>query len=119
MIQPAGYSMTASTSFWERMRSSSLELGAGVLLEQDLLARLDLHRLAAAVVQRAAGANGQDGALLRALLGGVGNDDAALGHLLPRYGLDDEPVAERLEGRRGPTDRSGHQCVVPPCMSPG
>src|SRR5687768_7902015 len=57
-----------------------LELGAGILLEQDLLALAHLHRLALPVIQGAAGAGGQDGALLRALLGGIRQDDAALGH---------------------------------------
>src|SRR6187402_657264 len=93
-----------------------LELRARVLLEEDLLALGDLHRLARPVVEGAAGADGEDGALLGTLLGGVRQDDAALRRLLPWGGPDDEAVAQGLEpgGRCG--DRAGHVCVVPPCV---
>ena len=83
-------------SFWLTMRQLlvlELELGAGVLGVEDLVADLDVHRLALAVVVEAAGAGGEDRALLRLLLGRVGQDDAALGHLLAGGGLDDDAVA--------------------------
>src|SRR5687768_16342667 len=47
-----------------------LELGAGVLLEEDLLAVRDLDLLSRAVVQRATGPDRDDSVLLRTLLGG-------------------------------------------------
>ena len=45
----------------------------------------------------AAGADGDDLALLRLLLGGVGNDDAALGLLLGIDALDDHAVVQGTE----------------------
>src|SRR4029077_1185807 len=51
-----------------------LELGAGVLAVQDLLADLDVHGLALAVVEDAAGTGGEDLALLGLLLGSVRQD---------------------------------------------
>src|SRR5687767_5549347 len=93
-----------------------LELGAGVLLEEDLLADCDLDLLARPVVQGATRADGQDGALLRALLGGVRQDDAALGHLLAGGRLDDHIAAQGLELGRRAADRAGHVCVMPPCV---
>ena len=74
-----------------------LELGAGVLGEEHLVADLDVQRDAVAVVVAAALAGGEDGAALRLLLGGVGQDDAALGHLLAAQRPDDDPVAERSQ----------------------
>ena len=55
-----------------------LELGAGVLGEEHLVADLDVHRDALAVVVEAALADGHDRAALRLLLGRVGQDDADL-----------------------------------------
>src|SRR6185503_11737172 len=78
-----------------------LELGPGVLAVEDLLADLDVHRLALAVVEDAARADGEDLALLRLLLRGVRQDQAALRHLLARRRLHDDPVAERRELCRG------------------
>src|SRR6266568_5542879 len=91
-----------------------LELRAGVLLEEDLLADGNVHRPAGAVLEDGSRADGQDGALLRALLGGVGQDDPALRHLFARGGLHEEPIAEGLELRSRCADRCGHLCVVPP-----
>src|ERR687888_363977 len=45
--------------------------------------------------------DGQDGALLRLLLGRVGNDQARRGGLLGLQGLDHDPVLERLENNLG------------------
>src|SRR6266550_1243484 len=59
-----------------------LELGPGVLAVEDLLADLDVHRFALAVIEHSARADGEDAALLGLLLGGVRQVDPALGHLL-------------------------------------
>ena len=63
-----------------------LDLGAGVLAEQDAVARLHVERADLAVLEDLAVADGDDLALDRLLLGGVGDDDAALGLLSPRRG---------------------------------
>src|SRR5688500_8630395 len=55
-----------------------LDLGAGVLAEQDPVARLDVERGEGAVLEPLAGPDRDDLALERALLGGVRDDDAAL-----------------------------------------
>src|SRR6266542_4666058 len=92
-----------------------LELGARVLGEEDLLARLHVHRVALALVVEGARADGDDHALLGLLLRGVGQDDAALGHLLAREGLDDDAVAERLQLRAsGSGGRHGCSSFVLP-----
>ena len=54
-----------------------LDLGARVLAEEDLVARLDVERTELAVVADLAVADGDDLALERLLLGGVGDEDAA------------------------------------------
>ena len=54
-----------------------LDLLAGVLAEQDAVARLHVERDALAIVFGLAVAGGDDFALLRLLLGGVGDDDSA------------------------------------------
>src|SRR6201986_4525908 len=53
-----------------------LDLGAAVLRVEDRVADLDVDRDAVALVVDPAGADGEDGALLRLLLGGVGDHDA-------------------------------------------
>ena len=68
------FSMTARTSRAESTRYSSprvLDLGAAVLRVDDRVADLDVDRDAVALVVDAAGADSEDGALLRLLLGGV------------------------------------------------
>src|SRR2546423_4425135 len=75
-----------------------LEFGAGVLLEQDAIAFLELDRDARAGVGVAiAGTDREDLALLGLLLRGVRQDDPALRHLLALEGFDDDAGAERLE----------------------
>ena len=59
-----------------------LDLGARVLAEEDLVARLHVERDDLAVLEDLARADGDDDALERLLLGGVGDDDPALGLLL-------------------------------------
>src|SRR3954471_5155319 len=83
----------------EELLVVDLELGPGVLAVQDLLADLDVHRLALAVVEDPAGAGRDDHPLLGLLLRGVREDDPALRHLLARRGSDDDPIAQRLELR--------------------
>src|SRR5919198_4209145 len=73
-----------------------LDLGAAVLGVDDGVADLDVERHPVAVLE-AAGADGDDLALLGLLLGGVGDDQAGGGHLLALTRLDDDPVLERLQ----------------------
>ena len=80
-----------------RSSPSSLNSVPGVLRVQDLVARLEVHLLALAVVEDATRADGQDHPLLGLLLRGVRDHDAALRRLLARRGLDDDAVAERAE----------------------
>src|SRR6266542_1461274 len=73
-----------------------LVLGAAVLGEQHLVAGLDVHRHAPAVVVQAALADGQDEALHRALFAGrVGQEDPALGLRLAIRRLDHYTVSQR------------------------
>src|SRR5439155_150094 len=58
-----------------------LDLGPGVLAEQDAVARLDVELEQSAVLQALARADGDDLALERTLFGRVGDDDAAAGLL--------------------------------------
>src|SRR5438270_4276037 len=58
-----------------------LDFGAGVLAEQDAIARLDVELDQRAVFEALASADGDDLALERTLLGRVGDDDAAAGLL--------------------------------------
>src|SRR3954454_17854105 len=75
------------------------DLGAAVLRVQDGLALLDVERdQVAGVLGALAGADGEDLALLRLLLGGVGDDEAGRGRLLGLVGLHDDAVIERLQG---------------------
>ena len=92
--------MTAriSLSLISRYSSSPISIDfGGVAGEEDAVALLDLHFAAGAVVEQLAGADGDDRAAGRLVLGGVGNVDAAGGLLLRFFALDDDFVAERLE----------------------
>ena len=66
----------------QKVFAVDLDLGARPLAEQDAVADLDVERDELARFVAAAGADGDDLAFLRLLLGGVGNDDAAGGLLL-------------------------------------
>src|SRR5438270_2167107 len=77
-----------------------LDLCPGVLREQDRVATLDFHIDALSVVEHSAGADRQDGALLRLLACRIRQHDAAAGHLLLGLGLDDHAIAKRLQTRR-------------------
>jgi hypothetical protein len=61
----------------EELVSAELHLGAAVLAVQHPVAHGDVERHAVAVVVDAAGADGDDFALLGLLLGGVGDDEAS------------------------------------------
>src|SRR3954453_12189630 len=74
----------------EQLVVLDLELGPGVLAVEDLVAGLDVHRLALAVIEDPAWADGEDRALLGLLLRGVRQHDSALRHLLAGRGLDDD-----------------------------
>ena len=85
----------------EVLLAAVLDLGAAVLAVDDLVADLDVERDAlVAVLVPAAGADGEDLALLRLLLRRVRNDEAGGGGLLRLEGLDDDAVFERLDGNR-------------------
>src|SRR5580704_514674 len=81
----------------QKLVAVELDLGARPLAEQHAVAGLDAHRGELAVLVAAAGADGDDFALLRFFLHGVGNDDAALGLCLGVDTLDDHSVMERSE----------------------
>lgn len=80
-----------------------LDLGARVLAVDDGVALLDMDGRALAVVEKEAGADGDHGALHRALLGCFGEIEAARGLGLGLGGLDEDAV---FEGSNG-----GHWCV--------
>src|SRR4051794_34316583 len=80
--------------------AAELDLGATVLGVDDLVADGDIERDAVAVVVDAAGAHGDDLALLRLLLGGVGDDQTGSSGLLSLDLLDDDAILERLDGDR-------------------
>ena len=73
-----------------------LDLGARPLAEQDAVAGLDVDRDELAGLVAAAGADGDDFALLRLFLGGVGDDDAARGLL---FGIDARTTTRSCRGR--------------------
>src|ERR1700719_3810613 len=81
----------------QKLVAIELDLGARPLAEQYAVAGFDAHRGELAALVAAAGADGDDFALLRLFLHGVGNDDAALGLRLGVDTLDDHPVMERSE----------------------
>src|SRR5208337_1313340 len=74
-----------------------LDFGAAPLAEQDLVASLDVHRGELAALVAATGADGDDLALLRLLLGGVRNDDAAFRLFLAVEATDDDAVMQGTE----------------------
>ena len=77
-----------------------LDLGAGVLAGDDLLALLDLH-LDLLTVNDAAGADLDDLRYLRLFLSGCGQNDTACGGLLCLYHFNDNTVAKGLEFHNG------------------
>src|SRR5204863_4940489 len=73
------------------------DLLAGILAEENEVARFDVERDALAVVLRLAVAGGDDFALLGFFLGAVGDDDAADFLLTLLDALDDEAVVQRSD----------------------
>src|SRR5690606_8637702 len=74
-----------------------LELGAGVLGEEDFVANLHIERDAVAIIVAAALTGGDDGAPLRLFLRGVWQHDATGRGFLAAGWLDHKAIAERLE----------------------
>src|SRR5262249_25008330 len=72
-----------------------LDLGAGVLAQEDAVASLHVQRDLLALVVHLAGSDRDDLPLLGLLLRRVRNDDAALLHLLLLDSLDENPVVQR------------------------
>src|SRR5690606_40005745 len=91
-----------------------LDLGAAVLAVEYDVADLDVDRPALALVVDAAGADGDDGALLGLLLRGVRNDQAGRGGGLGLKRLDDDAVLERLESDLG----GGRHDLTSPSIGP-
>src|SRR5919202_1279927 len=81
----------------QQLVAVDLDLGAGPLAEQDAVAGLDVERHELALLVAHAGADGEDLALHRLLLGGVGDDDPAPGLLLLLDPLDEDAIVERPE----------------------
>ena len=82
-----------------------LDVAAGVLAEQDAVARLDVERNHFAVFQALAFADGHDFAFLGLFFGRVGNVQAALHLLLLLNPFDHDAVIERtnLHGNLPPS----------------
>src|SRR6188474_2051784 len=76
---------------------ADLDLGAAVLGEDDLVTLLDVHLDVLAVLVPRPGADSQDAAALRLLLGGIRQHDAADGGLLLFEDLHDQTVTQGLQ----------------------
>src|SRR6266513_262797 len=85
-----------------RGRAASGRLLVGLRFEQHPVAGLDVDRDELAGLVAPPGANRDDLALLRLLLGGVGNDDAPGRLLFSVDALDDDTVVKRAELHRCP-----------------
>src|SRR5262245_10376537 len=81
----------------QQLLAVDLDLGAGPFAEQDAVADLEIDWDQLAGLVAAAGADRDDLALARLLLGGVGDDDAAGGLLLGVNALDDDAVVKRTK----------------------
>ena len=96
----AAPSMTPMMSDSFMIRRSSPSILTSVpdhLPNRIAVAGLDVERNELAALVAGAGADGDDFAFLRLLLGGVGNDDAALGFLLAFDAADDDAVVQGTE----------------------
>src|SRR5215831_20900341 len=71
-----------------------LDLGAGVLAEEDAVAGLHVQRDLLAVIADLAVAHGDDLRLLRLFLGSVRNDDATLLHFLLLEPFNEYPIVQ-------------------------
>src|SRR6476619_351929 len=86
----------------QNLVGADLDLGAAVLGEDDLVALRDVHLDALPVLVARAGADRQDLAALRLLLGRVGEHDAARRGLLLFENLHDQTVTKGLQIHRTP-----------------
>src|SRR5712692_1074040 len=75
---------------------AELDLGTAVLAEDDLVALFEVDRDVLAILVTGAGADSEDAAALRLLLGCVRQNDAAGRRLLFLEDTDDQTVTERL-----------------------
>src|SRR5688572_1531960 len=92
----------------EVLISFDLHLGPAVLRIEHAVTDLHVHRDPLAVLETT-GADGDDLALLRLLLGRVGDDDPRRGLLRPLFDrLDDHAILERLQ-----TERHEHPSCLP------
>src|ERR1039457_201585 len=85
----------------QQVLAVKLEVRAGVLRVEDLVARAQVDLLALAVIEDPARANRDHGSLLRLLLGGVRDHDPTLCHLFAGHGPNDHAVTQRTEFLRG------------------
>src|SRR5262249_30351929 len=77
------------------LHTVDLDVGARVLAEKDPTALLDLERTDLAALVDLAGADGDDLALDRLLLGGVGDDDPPFGLVFFLDASDEEAILQR------------------------
>ena len=84
-----------------------LDLGAGVLAEQDGVAALDREGGALARVEQLAGADGDHLPALRLLLGRVGEDDSASRLVGSLERLDQDAIVKGTNGHEGLLGLSG------------
>src|SRR6266516_2953202 len=108
----------------EVLLAGVLDLGAAVLAVEHDVADRNVERDAVAVVVEAAGADGDDGALLWLLLRGIRNDDARGSRRLGFVRLDHEAVLERFDadlgGGHGESPLLGSICpMAMPCCRRG
>ena len=83
----------------EVLLAVQLDLAAGILAEEDSVAFLHREGEVLAVVVDLAGADGDDLALLRLLLGGVRDDEVAVLLVLLLEALHENAVMERAQRR--------------------
>src|ERR1700683_5583071 len=81
----------------EEVFAIELDLGAGVLAEEDGVAGFYVEREDLAFVVGLALADGDDFALLGLFLGGIGDDDAAADAFALFHATDEDAVVERRE----------------------
>jgi hypothetical protein len=92
-LRPLGPSVLFTDE--EVLLAFNVDLGAGILAEQHLVALLHGERDGIAVVVGLTRADGNDPALLGLLLGGIGDDDSALALLFLVHTCDENAVPKR------------------------
>src|ERR1035437_1237640 len=81
----------------QQVLAVKLEFSAAVLRIEDLVALLEVHSFALAVVEDTTRPDGKDRPLLGLLFGGIRDHDATLRRLFARSRLNDHAVAQRAE----------------------